>query len=187
MTSGCGNNNGGSDSEEPVSNVEGVRLPPVELQWLISDASPEQAAALADGVLTFQEYEAAVLATVQCFREKGLSLYQEPALDALRNYAYSVFLPNEGIQEAERSMKDCEREHFNAVAMAWASYKAPNEAEILQQARDALGECIRARGQDAPEHPGVGELSSLIENVPDIYIPCVKQAQEQFNLPLFGG
>ncbi|MEM7324202.1 MAG: hypothetical protein AAF531_14020 [Actinomycetota bacterium] len=53
-------------------------------------APPAQRPALADGVITFDEYEAAVFATVDCLEENGAAVVSGPTLEANHRYDWET-------------------------------------------------------------------------------------------------
>jgi hypothetical protein len=116
-----------------------------------------EAALLEDG-LTFEEYETAFLAFVECAAGFGYKLQSDPVLTSRKNYEYQLGRKladgesEQRRQDARAGFEACRVRHFDAVQRQWVIQTAMNEAE-LQEARDHLGACMRAAGYDVPEHP----------------------------------
>lgn len=113
-------------------------------------------AALLEGGLTFEEYETAFFAFVECAEGFGYKLQSDPVLTSRKNYEYQLGrkLPDgeseQQRQDARAGFEACRVRYFDAVQRQWVIQTAMNEAE-LQEARDHLGACLRAAGYDAPE------------------------------------
>jgi hypothetical protein len=100
----------------------------------------------------FETYERAFFEFVACAQENGWELVEPPQLTALQLYEYQ-FRGTSASARAEVSLAGCASQtDFERIQFAWSSKNAPSEGE-LQAARDTMGECLRGRGYDVPEHP----------------------------------
>jgi hypothetical protein len=150
-------------------------------------ATESQRAALKDGELTFAEYEAAALRTVQCVNEKGMA-GEAIFRPASRTYEVGARWQSTGdvaLNEQNRQESDaCYAEHWNGISQAWSAQNQPSE-QTLQEARKALADCLREAGLELPEPPGDGDFAE--HRASAAFPVCVRKTQEEFGLPNFGG
>ena len=121
---------------------------------------------LADGKVTFDEYERAVLAMVACAKEAGFAPQEEPKPDRRGVYYLSFAQDLAGADEARReeasnAIRQCYRTYFTTVQDAFRRQVAPSESE-LQRARNDLGACLRDNGIAAPERPSSADWSAYM-------------------------
>jgi hypothetical protein len=111
------------------------------LDRLGDDVPVSQAAALEDGVITFEEYEAAYERTVACMRDSGLVVKGPKPENAGRFLTFSF---QGGVGDAEAD-EPCRREHLDLVNGLWLAQAAPSAAEAEVMAREYAA-CLRAAG-----------------------------------------
>jgi hypothetical protein len=177
-----------------------------ELASIVEQTSAYQRDLLADGLLTFPEYEGAIFEAVRCEEAAGFVIlaYPEsgkpgrpgPELTARGEYQYVQSAP----ETADRSilgpaLQKCENEYVDIVRRLWAQHTAPSIQE-MQQARDAIAECLAAHSVPAPVHPSGQELMRIAfppSGIPDKpkpaepYLGCAMAAAESFGLPGYIG
>jgi DNA-binding CsgD family transcriptional regulator len=156
--------------------------------WRI--ASPSQRPALADGEVSFGEYEAAALATVACVDRAG-GIRGEAVFDA-GTQTYQVAARGEFGPAPDQTLMarlatetaDCYAAHWGGVAQAWSAQLEPTN-DSLDQARSLLGACLREAGLPAPaSHPAAG-LSQFRGTEP--WTRCLRSVQDLAGLPGFDG
>ena len=111
------------------------------LDRLGDDVPVSQAAALEDGVITFEEYEAAYERTVACMRDSGIVVDGPKPENGARFLTFSF---QGGVGDAEAD-EPCRREHLDLVNGLWLAQAAPSEAEAEVIAREYTA-CLRAAG-----------------------------------------
>jgi hypothetical protein len=118
--------------------------------------SSEQAAALADEYVTWEEYESAVWAAFTCTTDAGFEPLAEPHLNASGSrLIYSV---GDGTG-AGTAILDCAFQHSVLVELTWSRQNKPS-AEQLASAEAAMLACLVDAGYpeaevSAAEHFGV--------------------------------
>ncbi len=206
---GCGGRDAGRPSED--STVQAVQQEPSNDQVppngafkfnaarldAVQNLSDYQHGLLDDGVLTFPEYEGAVLAYVGCVEEHGAivehidggELFPGPGLTARGQYLFSTKLPHlpgkrATVNDLRAIEMECGAEFFDVVAQLWAEHVAPTEKE-LATARNALGICLREAGIDVPENPTSSDFEPVASSPQ--YRECTQEVSEKFGIPGFGG
>lgn len=155
---------------------------------------PEQWEYVADGQLTFAEYEAAFFDMVACLGTLHVTVQGAPTLTPRGRYqallrADPTLVPAvpESARETTAAMLSCRQRYFDGLDLMWAVHFAPSERE-LQAARDRLGECMRDGGvSDVPEHPGTDYFARFIGSNHPVYQPCAGAAGEALGIPGWGG
>lgn len=114
-------------------------------------ANPEQIRALADSMVTIEEYNQAVANTVACAEASGFRVELFPR-DRLRPTTFVVAAPdNDGVADkatadaAQKTMAACCAEHLWLVAEAWHAQHEPSSAE-LGALYDGLENCVAQGG-----------------------------------------
>jgi hypothetical protein len=135
-----------------------------------------------DADVTFAEYQAGFWAWVECAETVGWVPVEEPRLTSREVYEYQFYRPNsfsdaspQERQSWERDLFDCRAEHFDAVQWGWERKMTMSESE-RQEARNAIGSCLRSRGFDAPAEVASADLESMIRVVPGVTDPAERQA-----------
>lgn len=177
LVSGCSNSS--DKAAEPFGG---------KLQYIAVDAPPEQRAAFEDGVITFQEYEQAVLKMANCLRQEGIAW--EPKLDPSgKYYDNGVNIPAGPPEEVARksaAIDRCEGQYVEATLTGWQMQNNPTQKE-LEDARKALAECLRNRGISVPENPVEQDFIPLKIGASPDFLACVQEIQARFGLRGFAG
>jgi hypothetical protein len=181
----------GDDSTSPLS-AQDVPEPKVPVDrnlwrtaWEISNEAQREA--LRDGEVTFDEYEAAALKTAQCITDAGM---QGEAVLNTSTHTYEVAARYQSLgsyqADAERRAASaaCGEEHWLGINQAWAAQHQPSE-QTLEDARRALGACLREAGLDVPDGASAAEMA-LFRNAP-AWGPCVQKVGAEYKLPNYGG
>ena len=200
----CGDSGNREESPPccPVTSEDDA-LPPVRIKEqdllpILMTAPESQARALSDGVLTFAEYEAAVLAMATCIRDSPLGIefatidatgnlvrMPGPWLDRRGRYQYSFFYPG-SVPESEEKIASCRSEFLTAIENFWIVQVAPSEHE-LAAARRALGECLRAYGEEVPKEPSERDFDRFRMQPTTQFLRCSATVAEEYALPGFSG
>lgn len=199
----CGS--GGSEPLSPTarSSAGDLVLNAAQLSS-ISGVSEFQANLLADGTLTFAEYESAVFAAVQCLRDKGFEITGYPTRTAtpgpgpvLTRRGELQYLPKSraNLSGDSEAIAACENRYTSVIRPLWASHVAPSQDE-MQRARDAIGACLVSNGTSGvSEHPSGEELLAIafppdgVPRQPPItsYQRCAESVAVEFDIPGYFG
>ncbi len=147
---------------------------------------------LEDGVITFPEYEASVLAMAACVRDVGgvFSRPDQPRLSWRGLYTYSTGFP-EAVPGAQAAVAGCVDRHVGILDLFWKELTNPTKAEELQ-AMNALAACMRefGLGDRVPEGRNRDEFEmlgpQLNEDQRGLYMSCAQRIGEEYALPYFG-
>lgn len=178
VLAGC--SDGASDSRPPASTLQFTdrsegRVTP----------SAVQLALLADGELTFDEYESAVLATVQCLKEAGLTMVDTPRLDLSgTRYVFGYFAGRDD-EEFDRSRAifgDCYTLHQAVVDREWGRLTAPPEGR-LQDALAALANCLELAGFEIAGPISQADFIPLTQQDPEQFNRCLAAVSKEFSIP----
>ena len=151
------------------------------LDRLGDDVPVSQAAALEDGVITFEEYEAAYERTVACMRDSGLVVNGPIPVNGGRflGYAYEG-----GVDDGEAD-EPCLREHLDLVEGLWGAQAMPSvaEAEVIAQEYTA---CLRAAGVVIEGELSLEEVDLVaLEAAPGPNGDAVGRCSEQYSFGIF--
>ena len=195
-------------AEAPAPPLPGERttprppyhIPATELSEWLAAASPEEDALIKDGELTFEEYESAVLRSVQCIKNAGSTVVHSsgygrsvapapgPRLSSRGVYSYFGSVPGTPDRrptDAFAKIDDCVSLSAQ-VAFLWAQHTAPSEAE-LQAMRDYMAECLRHSGADFPlRQPSDAELREAVISE-DVYVRCQFESADAFEFDRLPG
>lgn len=163
---------GGQEHNEPV---------PPDLAEALRGTSEFQRERLQDGKLTYEEYESAVLATVQCLRDRGVVISVEPrrASGNLLQFAWASTAETDAA--GWPAYESCYREHQALIDLLWSQQNQPSE-ETVQRARAALADCLREAGEDLPENPASADFRRLaIAGHPAVFA-CQHKITTEFDL-----
>lgn len=151
------------------------------------DVSGAQAAALADGVVTWEEYAAAVHANTECIRAKGIPVSDPQLLPGkVLNGTAGPFSTEDEMNRAGPKILDCNAENLNAVATRWATQNAPSP-ETLDAARSALRECLSKAGVGVAVSGGRDDFVGATVNHPGEFSTCAGKVSDEFQIAHFGG
>jgi hypothetical protein len=132
-----------------------------------NEPSERQLEMLADGEVTFQEYEEAFFAYVQCADDAGIGLRSEPQLDAHGLKYSATFRGAPDIAQAEANLQKlstCEEIHLLSVLRLWDETNRPSEA-LLQEAEAAATACVAEGGVEIPPHLSFNDFGTLVAAV----------------------
>ena len=99
-----------------------------------------QREALADGGVSYVEYEAAVFSTIACIEAAGLKILEQPHPDPSGKVLEYSFAAGMDLAEAERSnaiSRACYKEHQAAIDIMWSAQNTPSQ-DVLAEAKDFL-------------------------------------------------
>jgi hypothetical protein len=145
-----------------------------------------QREALADGVVSYVEYEAAVSSTIACIEAAGLKILEQPHPDPSGKVLEYSFAAGMDLAEAERSnaiSRACYKEHQAAIDIMWSAQNTPSQ-DVLAEARQSLDACLREALEGAPIP--YGQLPDWVRGS-EAFLPCLEDIQRQYGLPGFGG
>lgn len=137
---------------------------------------------LADGVVTFDEYEQSFFAMIQCFKEHGVHLKGEPNLDIAMHYSYTLTYGPQEAANVRSSAASCSGEYFEPISRALGSFKPADFDEKMEQARTWITSCMRDRGADVDESLTSAEMRTMLEKQDRVYLQCLLLAKSEFNL-----
>ncbi|MCC6960225.1 MAG: hypothetical protein IT301_10295 [Dehalococcoidia bacterium] len=178
-------------------------IPPAQLTGWLAVASERERPLLEDGVLTFAEYQSAVLDAVACIERGGVKVVHFPGYGrggvgepgprlssrGVYSYAGSVQGSSGSVPaDAARVVADCKAGSAQ-VEFIWAQHTAPSEVE-LQAMRDAMAVCLREAGASVPEaHPSDVQLKAAKQHgaSDQAYWTCQFAAADAFEIDRLPG
>lgn len=178
-----------SDQQDPNSSG----LTDAELQAEAGKTSAFQQALLSDGLLTYAEYESAVLATVQCLRDRGIEIVTEPhpapgEVIVFEFGGSTSFSGESAVRENEAarlSYEACYHEHQDVVDLAWARQHEVDE-RTLERARAALRSCLEEAGVEGIPKNAKGRDFQPFQRF-EAFPKCQERVAEEFDISGFGG
>ncbi len=176
---GCRNEGSG----KPDDALQGLNS--VALTELRKGAGEEQAAMLADGEVSFDEYEQAILSTIKCISNAGIAVGTPELKYQRKYYWYDWQIPGEKADELFPKLDAC-TSVWLPVVDAWYLENAPTEEEI-SAGRRALVSCLRDAGIDIPVEPTEQDFARLRSSPSPDFINCVEKIREEFGLIGFAG
>ncbi|MGB4861239.1 MAG: hypothetical protein WBO97_02165, partial [Tepidiformaceae bacterium] len=145
---------------------------------------------LEDGVITFPEYEASVLAMAACVRDAGgvFSRPDQPRLSWRGLYTYSTGFP-EAVPGAQAAVSGCVDRHVGILDLFWKELVSPSAKDIAD-AMAAMALCMRDNGLGTlvPESMAPQDFQKIVRTIaPDesklrAYVGCAKSAENEFGL-----
>jgi len=158
------------------------QLPSYPSSYSITDS---QRQAFSDGVITFEEYEAAFLRHVDCVNSAGIEW--QPVLDSAgKFYDNEIRLRGPDPEAQGRIVDNCFAENVGATFDLWNWQNQPTAAR-LNQAREALATCLRSAGINVPEAPSEADFAGLRNERPAGFIECAENVSDEFGIPNFAG
>jgi hypothetical protein len=148
----------------------------------MSTASVDQREILRDGIVSYAEYERAALAMANCVGEAGIRFLKPPRANALGQYAFTVIYQPDQRESGPAAYEECDRKFWREINQAWVHYRAPNEDQVLQSARDDLAHCLRPGGADIPEHPSAADFQEFKQQPTLAFLECLQTVQQSHNL-----
>lgn len=110
-------------------------------------ASEFERAMLEDGFVSPEEYERAVLATLQCLGEHGI-VHSDPTLHTTQKqsrWQFTYTYPLEEKEKFEQIARDCEHEFEDDILAGLALQEEPSEQELVEMQRQVIS-CLHDRG-----------------------------------------
>lgn len=154
---------------------------PEGLADALTTTSEFQRNLLNDGQLTYQEYEASVLATVQCLRERGVTISVEPRPAPGKRIEFAYASTAEDDAAASAAYDECYREYENLVDIVWFRQNQPSE-QTLDAARAALAKCLRAAGVALPDDPSPADFRAVAMSGDRAFSDCQARISQDFDL-----
>ncbi|MCC6958594.1 MAG: hypothetical protein IT301_02000 [Dehalococcoidia bacterium] len=176
---GCRNEGSGEAADAPQG------LNPVALTELRKGAGKEQLEMLADGEVTFQEYEQAILSTITCISDAGITVGTPELKYQRKYYWYDWEIPGDKADELFPKLDACTGAWLPIVD-AWYLEIAPTEEEI-SAGRRALVTCLRDAGIDIPVEATEQDFARLRSSPSPKFLKCVEKVREEFGLVGFAG
>lgn len=216
VAAGCGEDAGkpaGSTQAPggPTTNVTPLKLSANQVKQLSEKASALERGIFEDGTVSFSEYETAVFASVQCFKDAGIrvtiypspqtggaNLPDGPKLTGRGEYQYlPEFPPGTPQKQATDLLAKCDQGLVGVIRPLWLGHISPTASDT-QAARDGMGACLRDAGHDVPQHPASEDLLKIAfppdgqppagkVDLPPDYEQCAEKAAEQLGVPSFIG
>lgn len=152
---------GGDDDAEPGDPA----VDPSDITTSgFADPSSRQLEMIADGEVTFEEYEEAFFAYIQCALDAGIRIREEPRLDAHGQYYSASFSMGAGAEyETNRlNLDTCQDRHLLSVLVLYADTTRPSES-VLQKANEAVVSCLATNGIEMPSHLSLDDFAILLE------------------------
>jgi hypothetical protein len=206
LSTACGGDSPSTTTS--ISSGESYQLTSDQKSRANKEASEFEQSLLEDGVLTFDEYEQATFAAVECMKSAGFGIgpgdgpevpenTEGPRLTSRGKYTYNPFSPpNFNKDEFIRIVTECKRRYSDVVDFFWAIKTAPTEVE-LQTMRASIGSCLRDTGHEVPEHPSSLDLARVMYppdgkpaagvGPPEFYLQCAQPVAEEHGLYGFLG
>lgn len=120
----------------------------------------QQAVALADGVVTFEEYEAAYGRFSDCLAAAGFPLIESRLDPVTEQYQYVIAGPAVEGGTEDRCMTD----FYDRVEIAWVQNPDRKRDPNNQSAADVMRACLLAVGASAPAEATNEELLALLSD-----------------------
>jgi hypothetical protein len=168
----------GDTSPAHVSDAERASLSSI---GRVSERAEE---ILADGLLTWAEYEQAIIAKRECMLAAGFTK-ERPDLQT------GFWRHSEQGEDVSNAAARC-NEDVIVLSWLWARHHQPSEQEV-QAARTTFANCLRElAGADLPETPGRADLERFARSPesarnPQAFVQCQFRVEEEFGFPNFGG
>lgn len=147
---------------------------------------------IGDGVLTFSEYERAVFAVVECWKEAGAILLEPPRVNVRGQYIFYAGAPGNLVSEVKPKVDACSEKYMGAIQFLWTEHTAPSELE-WQNAMNLMAACLTEHGfKDVPPQPdprvGLHREYAYMEGQAGIdYGECMFKVREETGIEGFSG
>jgi hypothetical protein len=139
---------------------------------------------LADGLLTWAEYEQAIIAKRECMLAAG---YTKERIDLQTGFWRHASQGEDVTNAAARCNED-----LIVLSWLWATHHQTSEQE-RGRARMTLANCLRElAGAELPEIPDRGDLERYMQSPeaarnPRAFLDCQYRVEEEFGFANFGG
>lgn len=139
-----------------------------------------------DRTLDRVEYERLALALRECVGEAGAEL-----TDGTMETAYGTFSFEfrSASASGHAAVQGCIRQYWEPLGPAWSVQHQPSREQI-QQANDALGDCLRRAGEDFPSlHPTLEDIQRFAGGSPPpmSFLLCSQEVSRELKMPNFAG
>lgn len=150
-----------------------------------SGTADEVVAMLSDGLLTFDEYESAMLRTFECANQAGVEVVELGVTDddGYPQVNYAVPVQAEGMTEAEteQAFADCYTTYGLAVDSKWQVGNSENSRPgVLEAKIAALAECLDANGVPTAATEDIQDLPALERAADDLFreegVNCMEES-----------
>lgn len=141
-----------------------------------------QAAILADGVVTFDEYERAVLATMTCMEDRGLDV-EGPHRSERRCVPFVDFAfggAEADLAEADAIQEACALDHVSAVADTYAYQDRPSSEELTRQ-QELVVECLGRIGIAVGDDAGPERVDAALDAAGEEGGRCLGEVVDTMN------
>jgi len=136
---------------------------------------------LEDGEVTFDEYERAVLAAMQCLRDAGIRTAGPDLVDG-RFYTFD-FAEGDDPARTDDVLAGCEEEYLSEVEWAWSeASRTPQDDERHEQFYGGVADCLRRNGVDI-EDSSPASLSAVLDADRALYLKCFDEMLAAFEAP----
>lgn len=167
----------------------GVSNQPVQQSWdsdQLIELSEKEAAAghtgqaerLADGKVTFEEYQAAFNDLSACLKDAGITI-SEPVISPVSNdrYEFTMDVGSLDVNVGAELSDECNAEHWTSVSQGYMFTTTP----VMDVAvRDATVDCLVENGMHpSGDEKNAFELAALPEMDPDVLTECVMAAVDE--------
>jgi hypothetical protein len=160
-------------------------VPPAALSELRSVAEPDVDEILADGSVTFQEYEESVLKTVDCIRAAGIAVAAPELRFQRKYYRYDFEIPGASSDDLFPLVEGC-LDKWRPIEDAWYMENQPTEDD-LQKARQMLIQCLRQEGIEIEDDATEATFQALARSPSSAFIACSQEAAERAGIPGYAG
>ena len=157
----------------------------IALRELRKDAGDEQAAMLEDGKISFDEYEQAILPTIRCISNAGITVGPPELKYQRKYYWYDWEIPGDRADQLFPKLDAC-TSNWQPVVDGWYLENAPAEEDIAS-GRRALVTCLRDAGIDIPTQPTEQDFARFRSSPSRDFIGCTEKVREEFGLIGFAG
>ncbi len=168
-----------------------AEIPKSELRTILADPLTDDLvkSLIDDGVISFPDYEAAVLSAMACIRETGgLFRSTDPKLSVRGVYSWVSRIPGSPTNtSAVETAAGCRDSRLGILEFYWKRLVAPAEREIEAAMRE-MGECMAAGGlaDRIPREMGVEQFRQIPSSLPpetrQVYLSCARSTQDRWGL-----
>ena len=155
----------------------------------------DQAPVIEDGVVTYDEYEAAIAQTATCAQQAGVRTIVEPGRGQRPSSIEFVAATLADADVSRARLDDCKARYLDDIEMTWALQNAQPTEQEQREAHRLLSACIESRGAVIDDgYLSVDDLNSLMlkrdamtdseRAVFDAYLQCRAAVMEELGYVL---
>jgi hypothetical protein len=143
------------------ANAEEAHVPSLSevVQAAQTQAPDVQQVALADGVVSWDEHEAAIARTAQCARDAGVDVEMHEAVGRAPSRIGFVATSLEAGEASRARLDACRAVHLAAIDRVWLRAALPDDPE--RAANAYLSGCLAERGFDIPGETPEGAVINV--------------------------